>query len=153
MLEAFPGLVRLFGSDRAFFQAAAFGAGTGMSIDATKRAGYLEDFRAAMLFAALAVALPARASGWEARRECLEGQREITCERREMRREVHRELRHGRWNRHRDRTGEIIAGVALGAIIVSVARGVAPPPPSPELCWAWTDACRERGCWDRCGGC
>jgi hypothetical protein len=48
VLKAYSGLVRLFGSDRAFFYAAAFGAGTGMSIDKAKCAGYIEDFRAAM---------------------------------------------------------------------------------------------------------
>lgn len=48
VLKAYSGLVRLFGSDRAFFYAAAFGAGTGMSIDKSKCAGYIEDFRAAM---------------------------------------------------------------------------------------------------------
>jgi len=88
----------------------------------------------------------------EAQRAYREGQREIARERREMRREVHRELRYGRWDRDRDRVGEIIAGVALGAVIVAVARGVAPSPPSPELCWVWTDAYQERGYWDRCGG-
>jgi hypothetical protein len=48
VLKAFSGLVRLFGSDRAFFYAAAFGAGTGMSIDKAKCASYIEDFRAAL---------------------------------------------------------------------------------------------------------
>ncbi len=48
VLKAFSGLVRLFGSDRAFFYAAAFGAGTSMSIDRTKCASYVEDFKAAM---------------------------------------------------------------------------------------------------------
>ena len=48
VLKAYSGLVRLFGSDRAFFYAAAFGAGTSMSIDKAKCAGYIEDFRAAM---------------------------------------------------------------------------------------------------------
>ena len=48
VLTAFSGLVRLFGSDRAFFYAAAFGAGTSMSLDKTKCASYVEDFRAAM---------------------------------------------------------------------------------------------------------
>lgn len=48
VLKAFSGLVRLFGSDRAFFYAAAFGAGTSMNLDKTKCAGYVEDFRAAM---------------------------------------------------------------------------------------------------------
>ena len=136
---------------------------------------------AVMLTAALATALPAEASRWGARREFREGQREIARERREMRRdrlrpdsptdarraswdgqreigrerremrrEVRRELRYGGWER--DRVGEVIAGVALGAIIVTVARGVAPAPPSPELCWVWTDAYQERGYWDRCGG-
>lgn len=134
---------------------------------------------AAILVATLAAALPAEASRWEARREFREGQREIARERREMRREilqagsprearqayregqreiarerremrreVRREVRYGSWNR--DRVGEIIAGVALGAVVVAVARGVAPPPPSPELCWVWTDAYQERGYWDRC---
>jgi hypothetical protein len=48
VLKAYSGLVRLFGSDRAFFYAAAFGAGTGMSIDKAKCANYIEDFKAAM---------------------------------------------------------------------------------------------------------
>jgi hypothetical protein len=88
----------------------------------------------------------------EARQAYREGQREIAQERREARREVRRELRYGGWDRDRDRNrvGEIIAGVALGAIIVSAARGVAPPPPTPELCWYWTDTYQERGFWDRC---
>ena len=136
---------------------------------------------AVMLAATLATALPAEASRWGARREFREGQREIARERREMRRdimradsprearraywegqreigrerrelrrEVHRELRYGSWER--DRVGAIIAGVALGAVIVAVARGVPPNPPSPELCWVWTDSSQERGYWDRCGG-
>ncbi len=48
VLTAYSGLVRLFGSDRAFFYAAAFGAGTSMSLDKAKCAEYIEDFRAAM---------------------------------------------------------------------------------------------------------
>jgi hypothetical protein len=48
VLRAYSGLVQLFGSDRAFFYAAAFGAGTSMSIDKAKCASYIEDFRAAM---------------------------------------------------------------------------------------------------------
>lgn len=48
VLKAYSGLVRLFGSDRAFFYAAAFGAGTSMTIDKAKCAAYIEDFRAAM---------------------------------------------------------------------------------------------------------
>ena len=48
VLRAFSGLVRLFGSDRAFFYAAAFGAGTSLGIDRAQCARYIEDFRAAM---------------------------------------------------------------------------------------------------------
>jgi hypothetical protein len=48
VLKAYSGLVRLFGSDRAFFYAAAFGAGTSMNIDKAKCSGYIEDFKAAM---------------------------------------------------------------------------------------------------------
>jgi hypothetical protein len=48
VLKAYSGLVRLFGSDRAFFYAAAFGAGTSMAIDKAKCKSYVEDFRAAL---------------------------------------------------------------------------------------------------------
>jgi hypothetical protein len=48
VLRAYSGLVRLFGSDRAFFYAAAFGAGTGMAIDKAKCSTYIEDFKNAM---------------------------------------------------------------------------------------------------------
>jgi hypothetical protein len=48
VLRAYSGLVQLFGSDRAFFYAAAFGAGTSMGIDKAKCANYVEDFKAAM---------------------------------------------------------------------------------------------------------
>ena len=47
---------------------------------------------------------------------------------------------------------EGVAGVALGAVIVGVARGAAPTPPSAELCWYWTDSYQEQGYWDHCGG-
>ena len=105
-----------------------------------------------MLLAALAAALPAQAQRWEARREFREGMREIARERRELRREVRREIRYGHWDRDRNRAGDIVAGVVLGAVIASAARGVAPPPPSPELCWYWSDPYQERGYWDRCAG-
>lgn len=88
----------------------------------------------------------------EARRAYREGQAEIARERREMRREIRRELRYGDWDRDRNRVGDVIAGVALGAVIVAAARGVAPRPPSSELCWYWTDSYQERGYWDRCSG-
>lgn len=87
----------------------------------------------------------------EARRAYREGQAEIARERREMRREVRRELRYGDWDRDRNRVGDVIAGVALGAVIVAATRGVAPRSPAPELCWYWTDSYQERGYWDRCG--
>ena len=48
VIRAFSGLVRLFGSDRAFFYAAAFGAGTSTSIDKAKCKSYIDDFRAGM---------------------------------------------------------------------------------------------------------
>jgi hypothetical protein len=91
----------------------------------------------------------------EARRAYIEGKVEIGREQIEARREIRRELRYGRWrhdsfDRRDDRVGGLIAGVVLGAIIASAARGVAPPPPSPELCWVWADASQRRGYWDRC---
>lgn len=87
----------------------------------------------------------------EARREYREGMREIARERREMRREVRREVRYGRWDRDRDRRGDIVAGVVLGAVIAAAVRGSTPPPPAPGLCWYWSDAYQENGYWDRCG--
>lgn len=48
VMKAYSGLVRLFGSDRAFFYAAAFGAGTSTSVDKAKCAGHIADFRSAM---------------------------------------------------------------------------------------------------------
>jgi hypothetical protein len=87
----------------------------------------------------------------EARREYREGMREIARERREMRREVRRELRYGEWDRDRDRAGDFVAGVVLGAVVAAAVRGAAPPPPAPGLCWYWSDPYQERGFWDRCG--
>jgi hypothetical protein len=87
----------------------------------------------------------------EARREYREGMREIARERREMRREVRREMRYGRWDHSRDRRGDIVAGVVLGAVIAATVRGSAPPAPAPELCWYWSDSYQENGYWDRCG--
>ncbi len=87
----------------------------------------------------------------EARREYREGMREIARERREMRREVRREVRYGRWDRDRNRAGDLVAGVVLGAVIGAAVRGSAPPPPAPGLCWYWSDPYQENGYWDRCG--
>lgn len=47
-LKAFSGLVRLFGSDRAFYFAAAFGSGTSVAPDPAKCPTYLADYKAAM---------------------------------------------------------------------------------------------------------
>ncbi|QKS29299.1 MAG: hypothetical protein FAZ92_00945 [Accumulibacter sp.] len=57
------------------------------------------------------------------------------------------EVRYGRWDRNRDRTGEIVAGV----VIAAAARGSTPQPPTPGLCWYWSDSYQENGYWDRCG--
>ena len=46
--------------------------------------------------------------------------------------------------------GAIVAGVTLGTIIVVSAVGVAPPAPSPTLCWYWTDPVMSGGYWDYC---
>ena len=48
VLKGYTGIARLFGTDRAFFFAAAFGAGTSTSIDKAKCTSYIEDFSAAM---------------------------------------------------------------------------------------------------------
>ncbi len=47
-LRAFTGITRLFGSDRAFFYAAAYGAGATGSIDRSKCAQYLRQFQESM---------------------------------------------------------------------------------------------------------
>lgn len=47
-MKAFSGLVRLFGSDQAFFYAAAFGAGTAMPVERDKCADYVASFNKAM---------------------------------------------------------------------------------------------------------
>lgn len=47
-LKAYSGLVRLFGSDQAFFYAAAFGAGSTMAIDKKKCPEYTAAFNKAM---------------------------------------------------------------------------------------------------------
>lgn len=48
VLAAYDGLVRMFGSDRAFYYAAAFGAGSTDGLDRSKCASFLERHRAAM---------------------------------------------------------------------------------------------------------
>jgi hypothetical protein len=46
--------------------------------------------------------------------------------------------------------GRVVAGVTIGAIIVASAVAVAPTPPSPELCWSWSDTSKTRGYWNYC---
>ena len=50
------------------------------------------------------------------------------------------------WNR-RPYYGNVIAGVALGAVIAAAA---APRPPADNLCWYWTNPARTHGYWDYC---
>jgi hypothetical protein len=52
--------------------------------------------------------------------------------------------------RHRKHYGAIIAGVTLGTIIAVAAANAAPPPPSPDLCWYWSDRAHTHGYWDYC---
>jgi hypothetical protein len=47
-LKSFSGLVRLFGSDRAFYYAAAFGSGASVAPDPAKCPAHLADYKAAM---------------------------------------------------------------------------------------------------------
>jgi hypothetical protein len=46
--------------------------------------------------------------------------------------------------------GRVVAGVTVGTIIVVSVAATVPKPPSPELCWYWTDAQKTRGYWDYC---
>jgi hypothetical protein len=47
-IKAYSGLTRLFGTDQAFFFAAAFGAGSTMPVDTSKCAEYTANFNTAM---------------------------------------------------------------------------------------------------------
>jgi len=47
-MKAFTGITRLFGSDRAFFYAAAYGAGATGSIDKAKCSQYIQQFQESM---------------------------------------------------------------------------------------------------------
>ncbi len=47
-IKAYSGLTRLFGTDQAFFFAAAFGAGSTMPVDTSKCAEYTANFTTAM---------------------------------------------------------------------------------------------------------
>lgn len=46
--------------------------------------------------------------------------------------------------------GRVVAGVALGSVILATAAGVAPAAPGPNLCWFWSNSSRTRGYWDYC---
>ena len=48
VLASYSGIARLFGTDRAFLYAAAFGAGTSAEVDKAKCPSLLESYRAAM---------------------------------------------------------------------------------------------------------
>ena len=43
--------------------------------------------------------------------------------------------------------GAIVAGVALGTLIVATAP---PPVPAPGLCWFWSSGAYTQGYWDYC---
>lgn len=46
--------------------------------------------------------------------------------------------------------GRVVAGVTIGTVIAATAAAVAPTPPSPELCWFWSDSTKTKGYWDYC---
>jgi hypothetical protein len=46
--------------------------------------------------------------------------------------------------------GTVVAGVALGTVIVATTVAVVPKAPAPNLCWYWADAAKVKGYWDYC---
>jgi hypothetical protein len=52
--------------------------------------------------------------------------------------------------RPRPHYGRIIAGVALGTIIVAAVAGSVPAQPAPNVCWYWADPAFTQGYWDYC---
>jgi hypothetical protein len=46
--------------------------------------------------------------------------------------------------------GTVVAGVALGTMIVVASAGAAPSAPSSTLCWYWSDPAMLSGYWDYC---
>lgn len=53
-----------------------------------------------------------------------------------------------KWKRKKH-FGRIVAGVALGTIVVTAANA-APRRPTDDLCWYWANNSRTRGYWDYC---
>ncbi len=60
-----------------------------------------------------------------------------------------RHLYYRPWRRRRH-YGNIYAGIVLGTIIGVAIANAAPPRPSPNLCWYWTNRAHTRGYWDYC---
>jgi hypothetical protein len=52
--------------------------------------------------------------------------------------------------RPRPHYGRIIAGVALGTVIVAAIAGSVPAQPAPNVCWYWADPAQTQGYWDYC---
>jgi hypothetical protein len=52
--------------------------------------------------------------------------------------------------RPRPHYGRIIAGVALGTIIVAAVAGSVPAQPAPNVCWYWVSPSQTDGYWDYC---
>ena len=46
--------------------------------------------------------------------------------------------------------GNVVAGVALGALVTVAVVGAVPRRPAPDLCWYWADRYRSEGYWDYC---
>jgi hypothetical protein len=46
--------------------------------------------------------------------------------------------------------GAIAAGAAIGVLGAAAVAAWAPPPPSPGLCWYYTDPSQRNGFWDAC---
>jgi hypothetical protein len=81
----------------------------------------------------------------QAERAFRRGMAGIAHEKREMRREVRRAVR-------RRFVGRAVAGVVLGSMMRPPVIGRPPRPPSPDLCWFWSDMSRTQGYWYYCRG-
>lgn len=54
-----------------------------------------------------------------------------------------------RFKRRRD-FGRAVAGTIVIGAIIATAANAAPPRPSSDLCWVWSNSARTRGYWDYC---